>query len=85
MLQYLRHKFESKHRISVERVVSGIGLFNVRHRGVQLAASRPKLCLLVNNTDLRVPGEPGEAEGRQPERSRSSKSMCRTELPFGCN
>jgi glucokinase len=30
MLQYLRHKFESKHRISVERVVSGIGLFNVR-------------------------------------------------------
>jgi glucokinase len=40
MLQYLRHKFESKHRISVERVVSGIGLFNVRHRGIQLTASR---------------------------------------------
>jgi len=29
MLQYLMHKFESKTRISVERVVSGIGLANV--------------------------------------------------------
>jgi glucokinase len=29
MFQYLSHKFESKHRISVERVVSGIGLANV--------------------------------------------------------
>lgn len=29
MLKYLRHKFESKTRISMERVVSGIGLANV--------------------------------------------------------
>lgn len=29
MLQYLMHKFQSKTRISVERVVSGIGLANV--------------------------------------------------------
>lgn len=29
LLQYLRVKFQSKHRISVERVVSGIGLYNV--------------------------------------------------------
>jgi glucokinase len=29
MYRYLSHKFESRHRISVERVVSGIGLANV--------------------------------------------------------
>jgi glucokinase len=30
LLQYLMRKFEQKHRISVERVVSGTGLANVR-------------------------------------------------------
>ncbi len=30
LLKYLKHKFEQKHRISVERVVSGTGLSNVR-------------------------------------------------------
>ena len=29
MLQYLSHKFETRHRISVERIVSGYGLANV--------------------------------------------------------
>ncbi len=29
MLQYLSHKFASKHRISIERLVSGNGLANV--------------------------------------------------------
>ena len=29
MLQYLSHKFATKHRISIERLVSGNGLANV--------------------------------------------------------
>jgi glucokinase len=29
LLAFLKHKFEQKHRVSVERVVSGIGLTNV--------------------------------------------------------
>jgi glucokinase len=29
LLTFLKHKFEQKHRVSVERVVSGIGLANV--------------------------------------------------------
>jgi hypothetical protein len=31
MLQYLSNKFKTKHRISVERLVSGPGLGNVRY------------------------------------------------------
>lgn len=30
LLAFLKHKFEQKHRVSVERVVSGTGLANVR-------------------------------------------------------
>jgi glucokinase len=30
LLSYLKQKFEQKHRVSVERIVSGTGLSNVR-------------------------------------------------------
>jgi glucokinase len=29
LLTYLKHKFEAKHRVSVERVISGPGIANV--------------------------------------------------------
>lgn len=48
LLQYLKHKFSQKHRISVERVVSGSGLANVRNISIRQYGIILRYLLLIN-------------------------------------